>query len=56
MKITHICLNGPVTDNLQYQDNLLPKYHKKLGYDVSVITSKYVFNKEGQLTIDNRDS
>jgi peptidyl-tRNA hydrolase len=54
MKITHICLCGPVTDNWTYQDNLLPKYHKKLGYEVSVITSRYVFNDKGQLVIDKR--
>lgn len=54
MKITHICLCGPVTDNWSYQDNLLPKYHKKLGYEVSVITSKYVWGKKGKLDLDSR--
>lgn len=55
MKVTHICLNGPVTDNWSYQDNILPKYHKKIGLDVSVITSKYIWNDKGELDIDNRD-
>lgn len=54
MKITHICLNGPVTDNWSYQDNLLPKYHKAIGYEVSVITSQFVWNDKGKLDIDNR--
>lgn len=54
MKITHICLCGPVTDNFSYQDNLLPKYHKKIGYEVSVITSKYIWNEKGELDLDNR--
>ncbi len=54
MKITHVCLCGPVTDNWAYQDNLLPKYHKKNGYDVSVITSKYIWNDKGKLDIDHR--
>lgn len=54
MKITHICLNAPVTDGWTYQDNLLPKYHKKTGYDVSVITSKYTRDKEGEIVIDKR--
>lgn len=54
MKITHICLNGPVTDNWSYQDNLLPKYHKIIGYEVSVITSQYVWNNKGKMDIDNR--
>lgn len=54
MKITHICLCGVVTDNWSYQENLLPKYHKKLGYDVSVITSRYTRDEEGKLIIDDR--
>ena len=55
MKITHICLCGPVTDNFSYQDNLLPKFHKELGYEVSVITSKFIWNDKGELDIDPRD-
>jgi len=54
LKITHVALCGPVTDNMAYQDNLLPKYHKKLGLDVSMITSKYVWDK-GSIGIDYRD-
>jgi hypothetical protein len=54
MKVTHICLNGPVTDNWSYQDNLLPKYHKVIGFEVSVIASKYVWNDKGKIDIDNR--
>lgn len=54
MKVTHICLCGPVTDNWSYQDNLLPKYHKRIGYDVSVITSQYIWNNNGNLDIDDR--
>ena len=56
MKITHICLCGPVTDNWVYQDNLLPKYHKKIGYDVSVITSQYIWNDKGELDLDKRNT
>lgn len=55
MKITHIALNGPVTDNWLYQDNLLPKYHKRIGLDVSVITSKFIYNEFGNITIDERN-
>lgn len=55
MKITHIALCGPVTDGWTYQDNLLPKYHKKLGHEVSLITSKYIYNQNGELDIDLRD-
>lgn len=54
MKITHICLCGPVTDNWSYQDNLLPKYHKKMGLDVSIITSQYIWNESGKIIKDIR--
>lgn len=54
MKITHIALCGPVTDNFTYQDNLLPKYHKRLGYEVSMITSQYIWNQKGEIAIDPR--
>lgn len=54
MKIVHLCLCGPVTDNWNYQDNLLSKYHKRLGYDVNMITSKWVWNNEGKLELDTR--
>ena len=54
MKLVHISMCGPVTDGLSYQDNLLPKYHKKIGFDVSMITSKYIWDK-GNISIDNRD-
>lgn len=37
MKIVHIAPNAPYNDYWGYQDNLLPKYHKKLGHDVAVI-------------------
>jgi len=54
IKVVHICLCGPVTDNWSYQDNLLPKYQKKLGMEVSVITSKWIYNNKGMLDIDER--
>mgnify|MGYP002622665600 CR=1 FL=1 len=54
MKITHIVLTGTVTDYWSYQDNLLPKYHKKNGYDVSIITSHFVYKENGKIGIDNR--
>lgn len=55
MQIVHVCLCGAVTDGFSYQDNLLPKYHKKNGHDVSIITSKWVWGKNGKLTRDNRE-
>lgn len=54
MKITHICLNGPFTDGWNYQENMLTKYHKQLGLDVTVIASKWQWNSHGELEICER--
>lgn len=56
MKIVHICLSGAVTDGFAYQDNLLSKYHKKMGYDVSFITSKWVYNNNGEIEQIDKDT
>ena len=37
MRIVHIAPNSPYNDYWGYQDNLLPKYQKKLGHEVTVI-------------------
>lgn len=39
MKIVHLCLSSTYVDNYNYQNNVLPKYHKKMGYEVSMIAS-----------------
>lgn len=49
MKITHVCLCGPFSDGFSYQENLLPKYHKKLGHEVSIIASKWAWGNDGEL-------
>lgn len=54
MKVTHICLCGPVTDNFSYQDNLLSKYHKRMGLEVSIIASQFIYNEKGEIVKDNR--
>ncbi|MFY9382072.1 MAG: glycosyltransferase family 4 protein [Eubacteriales bacterium] len=41
MKIVHLCLCGSYNDNWGYQDNIIPKYNKKDGHDVTVITSVF---------------
>lgn len=48
-KIVHICLCGPFSDNFSYQENILTKYHKKLGYDVYVLTSKNSWDSNGKI-------
>ena len=48
MKVLHICLAAFFPDNYAYQENLLPKYHKKMGYDVEVIASLLTFDENGK--------
>lgn len=43
MKILHIAPNAPYNDYWGYQDNLLPKYQKVLGHDVSVIVTNKTY-------------
>ena len=49
MKIVHLCLGSFYPDNYSYQENLLPKFHKELGYDVEVIASTQSFDKYGKV-------
>jgi len=46
MKIVHLCLSNFYIEGFGYQENLLPKYHKKDGHDVTIIASRFSFNKE----------
>ena len=49
MRITHLCLACFFPDGYSYQENMLPKYHKKLGHDVSVIASLQTFDQNGKI-------
>lgn len=48
-KILHICVNGPVSDGWTYQENLLTKYHAKIGYEVTLIAPMWCWNDKGEL-------
>lgn len=39
MKIMHICLAAFYIDNYSYQENILPKMHRKLGHEVRILAS-----------------
>lgn len=52
MKIVHICM-AQYSDGWTYQENLLTKYHIKLGYEVTLITSMYCY-REGNLVEDSK--
>ncbi len=45
MKIVHVCISAPWSEKYAYQENLLPRYHKLMGYDVTIIAP--VFSKIG---------
>ena len=47
MKILHLCLGCFYVDNYSYQENMLPKYHKQMGYDVEIIASTLSFDEHG---------
>lgn len=50
MKIVHVCLCGATTDGFSYQENLLAKYHRKMGYEVTLIASQWINDTDGGLT------
>lgn len=45
MKIVHLCLSNFYIEGFGYQENLLPKYHKNDGHDVTIIASRFTFNE-----------
>lgn len=47
-KVVHLCLANFYTDGYSYQENMLPKFHQKLGYETAIIASLDTFNKAGQ--------
>lgn len=48
MKIVHLCLSAFFIDNYSYQENMLPKYHVKMGHQVTVIASLFTFGANGR--------
>lgn len=50
MKIVHLCLGNFYVDNHTYQENLLPKAHKQLGYDVEIIAGTLGFDEKSSAT------
>lgn len=43
MKILHVCLANFYIDNYSYQENVLPKMHKKMGLEVRILASTETF-------------
>ena len=48
MKILHLCLASFYIDNNSYQENLIPRMHKRMGHEVKIIasTETYVDHKK----------
>lgn len=48
MKICHVCLSAFYCEGYSYQENLLPRFHKRLGYEVDIIASLQSFDADGR--------
>lgn len=48
MKVVNICLAGAYNDGWGYQDNLLTKYQKINGNDVTIITTRFINEKNSE--------
>jgi len=55
INILHLCLQSPYNDYWGYQDNLLPKYHRKLGHNVTVITTNLMHDDKGEIVTIGTD-
>lgn len=47
MKIVHIAPGAVYDDGWGFQDNILPKYHRKMGHDVTIIVSTRIHKGNG---------
>lgn len=48
MKICHVCLSAFYCEGYSYQENLLPRFHRRLGYEVDIIASLQSFDADGR--------
>lgn len=53
MKIVHVCLVGVYTEGWSYQENLLSKYHVKMGHKVTLIANKLMYDYSGRKVESN---
>lgn len=47
MRIVHIAPNSPYNDNWGYQENLLPRYQRKLGHEVTLLIPNLTHGEDG---------
>ena len=55
MNIVHVAPNAPFNDYWGYQDNLLPKYHAKMGHDVTIIITNTQHSNGAVVETDEAD-
>lgn len=55
MRILHIAPLSPYNIGWSYQDNLLPKYQKKLGHEVKVVVSPFENTDNGKVDVGECD-
>jgi 1,2-diacylglycerol 3-alpha-glucosyltransferase len=49
MRVLHVCICGPFTDGLSYQENELVEQHVALGHDVTVIAATDTYGPDKQI-------
>lgn len=49
MKVLHVCISGPFTDELSYQENELVEQHVALGHEVTVIAATDTYGLDMQV-------
>lgn len=54
MKIVHTCLCGAMTDGLTYQENIITKYHRRMGLEVTIVASQYEWSADGKKVLTDR--
>ena len=56
MKIVHICLAAVYIEGFGYQENILPQCHRAMGFEVTVLTSDTIFDRNyTQKTREDKD-
>ncbi len=53
MRVLHVCISGPFTDGLSYQENQLVEQHVALGQDVTVIAATDTYGPDKQIVHAN---
>lgn len=54
MKILHLCLSAFYIEGMSYQENLLPRFHQKMGHEVRIISSLQTFSSDGEYTYEEK--